>query len=144
MSHSKEKDVPIEKILSRNLKRAYNIMHSATSRLFKEYQITPVQFELMETVLLSNKHALSIQGITSSMVSYQPNVTRLVIILEDKGMLVRSGGIDRRFVMVQITSKGRELVDEIQKQLLEIHYSQYKKLSKAELSLLNELLKKII
>ena len=118
-------------------------MHSATSRLFKEYQITPVQFELMETILLSDKHTMSIQEITSSMVNYQPNVTRLVTILEDEGMLVRSGGIDRRFVMVQLTLKGRELVDKIQKQLLEIHYSQYKNISKAELSLLDELLTKI-
>lgn len=143
MSKIQETDIPIEKLISRNLKRAYNIMHAGTNRLFKNIEITVAQFDLMETILLSQKQALSIQDLALNTVSYQPNITRMVAELENAGLVERSSGDDRRTVMVQLTPKGKQLVTEIQKPLLELHLSQYQSLSKGELYLLNEMLIKI-
>jgi DNA-binding MarR family transcriptional regulator len=143
MSNIPETDIPIEKLISRNLKRAYNIMHGGTYQLFRNLEITVAQFDLMETILLSRKHALSIQKLASSTVSYQPNITRMVAELENAGLLVRSSGDDRRTVIVQLTPKGKRLVAEIQRPLLELHLSQYQNLSKEELYLLNGMLIKI-
>ena len=67
MSNNPKPDIPIEKILSRNLKRAYNIMHAGTYKVFKDLEITAAQFDLMETILLSEKKALSIQELASNM-----------------------------------------------------------------------------
>jgi len=143
MSNSSESNVPIEKSLSRNLKRAYNIMHGGTYKVFKNIEITAAQFDLMETILLSPEKALSIQELTSNTVSYQPNITRMVVGLENEGFVERSSGDDRRIVMVSVTSKGKKLVTDIQKSLMDLHLSQYKDLSRKELSLLNEMLIKI-
>ena len=143
MSKTAESDIPIEKTLSRNLKRAYNIMHGGTYKVFKNIEITAAQFDLMETILLSQKKTLSIQELTSDTVSYQPNITRMVVGLESDGFVKRSSGDDRRIVMVSVTSKGIKLVAEIEKSLMKLHLSQYKDLSQEDLHLLNEMLIKI-
>jgi DNA-binding MarR family transcriptional regulator len=136
-------NVPIEKTLSRNLKRAYNIMHAGTYKVFKNFEITAAQFDLMETILLSEKKALSIQELAENTVSYQPNITRMVVGLENEGFVKRASGDDRRIVMVSVTLKGEKIVAEIQKSLMELHLFQYKYLSREELYLLNKMLIKI-
>jgi MarR family transcriptional regulator, 2-MHQ and catechol-resistance regulon repressor len=143
MSEEYKPDIPIEKSASKNLKRAYNIMHVGTNRLFKNTEITVAQFDLMETILLSKEQALSIQDLTGKTVSLQPNITRMVAELESAGLVMRKSGTDRRIVIVQLTQKGVEIVEEIQKPLLEFHLTQYKNLTKEELNFFNDLLEKL-
>ena len=143
MNKITETDMPIEKLVSRNFKHTYDIMHVDIYKLFKNFEITIAQFDLMETILLSSKQTLTIQELASSTVSLQPNITRMVTVLEKAGLLKRSSGTDRRIAMINVTPKGKRLVAEIQKSLLELHLTQYQNLSKGELFLLNEMLEKI-
>ncbi len=143
MSDTTLPKMPIEKLTSRNLKRAYNIMHVGSNKLFKNMEITVAQFDLLETILLSENQALTIQDIASRTVSLQPNITRMVAELENAGLVERSSGTDRRIVIVKLTPRGEQLVIESQKALLELHVAQYKNLSKEEINELNELLFKI-
>lgn len=143
MSNVSIPDMPIEKLTSRNLKRAYNVMHVGSNKLFKSMEITVAQFDLLETILVSENQALTIQDIASKTVSLQPNITRMVAELESAGLVERSSGTDRRIVIVKLTPRGKQLVIEIQKPLFDLHVSQYKNLSKEELNQLNELLAKI-
>lgn len=143
MSNAPIPDMPIEKLTSRNLKRAYNVMHVGSNKLFKNMEITVAQFDLLETILLSENQALTIQDIASKTVSLQPNITRMVADLENVGLVERSSGTDRRIVIVKLTPRGKQLVTECQKSLFDLHVSQYKNLSKEELNQLNELLGKI-
>ena len=73
-------------------------MHVAMFKLFKNIEITVAQFDLMETVLLSENQALSIQDLASRTTSLQPNITRMVSELENANFVERSGGPDRRTV----------------------------------------------
>ena len=143
MSSIPKSDLPLEKLTSKSLKRAYNIMHVGMFKLFKNIEITVAQFDLMETVLLSEDRALSIQDLSLRTTSLQPNITRMVSELESAGFVERLSGPDRRTVIVRVTPKGERLVAEIQKPLLELHLSHYKTLSQEELYILNELLTKI-
>lgn len=143
MSNNTIPKMPIEKLTSRNLKRAYNVMHVGANKLFKNMEITVSQFDLLETILLSENQALTIQDIASRTVSLQPNITRMVADLENAGLVERSSGTDRRIVIVKLTNRGKQLVTEGQKSLFDMHVSQYKDLSKEELNQLNELLIKI-
>lgn len=139
----KTSDMPIEKQTSRNLKRAYNIMHVGSNKLFKSFEVTVAQFDLMETILLSENQSLTIQDLASRTISLQPNITRMVAELESAGFVERSSGADRRIVIVQLTPRGIEMVEIMQKHLYEFHVSQYKNLTKEETRLLNDLLEKI-
>ena len=143
MSNTTTSKMPIEKLTSRNLKRAYNVMHVGSNKLFKNMEITVSQFDLLETILLSENQALTIQDIASKTVSLQPNITRMVADLENAGLVERSSGTDRRIVIVKLTNRGEQLVTECQKSLFDLHVSQYKNLSKEELYQLNEILIKI-
>ena len=143
MSNAPMSNMPIEKLTSRNLKRAYNVLHVGSNKLFKNMEITVAQFDLLETILVSENQALTIQDIASRTVSLQPNITRMVAELENAGLVERTSGTDRRIVIVKLTPRGKELVVKIQKPLFDLHVSQYKNLSKDELSRLNELLVKI-
>ncbi|MGD9159146.1 MAG: MarR family transcriptional regulator [Desulfobacteraceae bacterium] len=143
MSNEPISNMPIEKKTSRNLKRAYNVMHVGANKLFKNVEITVAQFDLLETILLSENQSLTIQDIASRTVCLQPNITRMVAELENAGLAERTSGTDRRIVIVKLTLKGKQLVTECQKILLNLHVSQYKNLSKEELVQLNKLLIKI-
>jgi DNA-binding MarR family transcriptional regulator len=143
MSSTQISNMPIEKLTSRNLKRAYNVLHVGSNKLFKSMEITVAQFDLLETILTSEDQDLTIQDIASKTVSLQPNITRMVAELENAGLVERTSGTDRRIVIVKLTPRGKELVIQIQKPLLDLHVSQYKYLSKEELNQLNELLIKI-
>ena len=101
----KTSDMPIEKQTSRNLKRAYNIMHVGSNKLFKSFEVTVAQFDLMETILLSENQSLTIQDLASRTISLQPNITRMVAELESAGFVERSSGADRRIVIVQLTPR---------------------------------------
>lgn len=105
-------------------------------------EITISQFDLMETILLSEE-TLTIQALASKTLNLQPNITKLVVDLENKGMATRTNGKDRRTVIVRLTPKGIEMVKKFQKPLLEMHYLQFKNLSKEEVRTLYELLVKI-
>ena len=143
MSDRPVPDMSIEKLTSRNLKRAYNVMHVGANKLFKNLEITVAQFDLLETILVSENQCLTIQDIASRTVSLQPNITRMVAELEIAGLVERTSGTDRRIVIVKPTPKGKNMIIEIQKSLLEFHVFQYRNLSREDLNLLNELLVKI-
>ena len=136
-------DLPIEKLIFRNLKRAYDTLHVETFKLFKNFEITLGQFDLMEAILLSKKKALSVQELAVKTVSLQPNITREIAALSKIGLVSRTKNErDRRTVLVQLTARGKQLLKKIQKPLLELHFSQFKKFSEDDLYLFNELLKK--
>ena len=143
MSKKQETDIPIEKALSKTLKRAYNIMHVTSNKIFKNSKITVAQFDMMETILLSPEKGLSIQDISKKTVSLQPNTTRMVADLENAGLVERSSGEDRRTVIVKVTPKGKSIVTDIQKPLMQSHFDQYQNLNEEEKHQLNELLEKI-
>ena len=74
MSNAPMSNMPIEKLTSRNLKRAYNVLHVGSNKLFKNMEITVAQFDLLETILVSENQALTIQDIASRTVSLKTRV----------------------------------------------------------------------
>ncbi|MGD9163107.1 MAG: winged helix DNA-binding protein [Desulfobacteraceae bacterium] len=137
------KKIPIEKSLSRNLKRAYNFMHIEVKNFFKKLEISIIQFDLMETILFSKEKMLSVQELTSKTLSVQPNTTKNITELENAGFVERLSGKDRRIVMIRVTPKGKKFVVEMQKYLQEFYLSQFQPLTVEERYLLNDLLLKI-
>jgi DNA-binding MarR family transcriptional regulator len=98
----------------------------------------------METILLSEKDALSIQELTERRVSLQPNITRMVVNLEEAGFVKRAkASSDRRVVRVQLTKAGYGLLDKIYGPLLELHSSQFSRFSAAEMDVFIQLLDKL-
>ena len=75
--------------------------------------------------------------------SREPDVTRLLVRMEERGLLERERRIDnRRFVTARITREGLRVLKALDGPVAEMHATQLQHMSKRELELLAELLER--
>ena len=93
-------------------RKAERTLKTQESKAFKEYQITPTQFSVLET--LYSKGNLRIQDLIDKMLATSGNMT---VVLKN---MVRDGWIfkicdpnDRRSFLVGLTPLGRQKIEEI-------------------------------
>ena len=82
------------------------------SEFFSSYGLTDVQFNLMMML----RHHSGTEGISQARISEmmmvnRANVTGLIDRLEKAGMVRRTAAEDRRYNMIQLTSKGEKLLE---------------------------------
>lgn len=101
------------------LKAYVNILYTANwlsnehTKLFKPFGISTQQYNILR-ILRGAKKSLKVQDIKSRMVERAPNVTRLMDKLCDKDLIERiASNTDRRVVNINITSKGIDLLAEL-------------------------------
>jgi DNA-binding MarR family transcriptional regulator len=94
--------------IARRLRRAYLLMHRQTQALLSSYDLTADQYVLL--ALLSIEDGVTQNEITQR-ASSDPNTVRaMLVLLEDKGLVIRKRhATDRRARQVLITPKGRRL-----------------------------------
>ena len=95
-----------------NLYYTTNCLKKQAAEFFAPYGLTDVQFNLMMMV----KHHGGTEGLSQARLSEmmlvnRANITGLVDRLEKAGFVQRSAADDRRYNMIQLTSKGRQLLD---------------------------------
>lgn len=134
------------KFQSNKVKALINIIYTANwisshqNEYFKTFGISPQQFNILR-ILRGAGEAIKVQTIKERMIERAPNATRLMDKLCDKELINRlpCPG-DRRVVHIEITKKGLQVLDTIdkdnRKDLLE-------NLTEAEAKQLSELLDKI-
>lgn len=117
-----------------------NWINSHQNAYFKPFGISPQQFNILR-ILRGAGEAIKVQTIKERMLERAPNATRLMDKLCDKQLIERlSCPDDRRVVHIQITSKGLELLKEIDKDFKE---DLLKNLTVNEAEQLSDLLDKI-
>ena len=84
------------------------------SEFFASYDLTDVQFNLMMML----KHHGSAGGLSQARISEmmmvnRANITGLIDRLEKIGMVKRTAAEDRRYNMIQLTQKGRKLLEKL-------------------------------
>lgn len=90
-----------------------NWITSFQNDFFKPYGISPQQFNILK-ILNGAKEPLKVQIIKDRMVERSPNATRLMDKLCDKQLIDRIPcPDDRRVVHIEITDKGKELLNTI-------------------------------
>ena len=110
------------------------------SEFFADYDLTDVQFNLMMLI----KHHGGTEGLSQARLSEmmmvnRANVTGLIDRLEKIGMVQRTAAEDRRYNMIQLTAKGKKLLDkadpvygqEVQKAMSVLSGADLKRLIKA-------------
>ena len=117
-----------------------NWINSHQNAYFKRFGISPQQFNILRILKGANK-AIKVQTIKERMLERAPNATRLMDKLCDKTLIERLPcPDDRRVVHIQITQKGLNLLNDIDKNAKE---DLLKNLSDKEASQLSDLLDKI-
>lgn len=107
------------KFANQKVKALINILYTANwitsyqNTFFKPFGISPQQYNILR-ILRGSNEALKVQTIKERMIDRSPNATRLMDKLCAKKMIERIPcPEDRRVVHIEITEKGRDLLEEI-------------------------------
>jgi DNA-binding MarR family transcriptional regulator len=96
------------------LLRTADAIKRSLAHVVEPHGITPQQYNVLRILRGAGSDGLPTLTIGERMVEQTPGVTRLIDRLERKGLVVRTPcPKDRRRVFCQITTKGLELLDEL-------------------------------
>jgi DNA-binding MarR family transcriptional regulator len=129
-----------------NLVRTFAVLEEPIAKLLKGRGLSEATYNTLR-ILRGEQRAgaagVSCNTIGERLLSRVPDVTRLVDRLERKGLARRARGKeDRRVVLISITAKGLEVLEKLDRPLMEVHKKQLRHMGRGELEDLNRLLVK--
>lgn len=120
-----------------------NWLNDKMNEVFKQFDVTPQQYNVLRILNGSYPKALCAGEIKAVMLDKNPDLTRLSDRLLAKGLIERElNEENRRQVLIKITTKGLELLQEIRPAIKKQSRS-FSNLSDAEANQLSDLLDKL-
>ena len=126
---SLEQSISQSKFDSEQEKLMINVIYSAnllnliTSRLFKPYELSPQQYNVLRILRGQKGESIALMDIEHRMLDKSSNVSRLVDKLISKDLINRSvSSKDRRRIEIVITSRGLSVLNEIDVILADMNY----------------------
>ncbi len=108
--------------------------------LLKDEGLSEPQYNVLR-ILRGNAKPLQVYRVADRMLTREPDITRLFDRLVRADLVERTRcEADRRVVWVSLTTKGRELADELDRPVMTLHRKQLGRLGIRKLRLLSELL----
>ena len=137
-------EVPFAVELHLALVRAYEHLIHANTTYFDQWGLTPQQYNAMRILYFGGENGLRLSEVGEHLLQRVPDVSRLVDRLERADLARRrSDPGDGRAVLVELTAKGRRLLEEIDAQVMDAHERWYSVLTPAEQRRLETLLRKL-
>jgi DNA-binding MarR family transcriptional regulator len=132
----------LEQEAALNIARTADRFGICFARLFREYGLTPSQYNVLR-ILRGEGKPLPILEVADRMLAAVPGITGLIDRLEGMGLLARERSTeDRRVVFVAIAKEGLALLGKLDEPVAALHKRLMGHLSPAELKELNRLLEK--
>ena len=139
-----QKPVSLEKKTLLNLTLTNQNMIESFNELLKPFDISNEQFNVLRILRGQESHILNMHGIQDRMLAKTSNTTRLVDKLLLKNLVTRNiCPSNRRKIEIKLTTKGFDLLQELDPKIENYDAAFSAKLTNAELHQLNELLDKI-
>jgi DNA-binding MarR family transcriptional regulator len=125
-----------------NLWRTSDQFQNRFGRLFREYGLTPSQYNVLR-ILRGEGKPLPCLEIAGRMIQVVPAITGLLDRLEKQGLVRRQrSSEDRRVIHVEITEQAVTILSELDRPVLNLHANLLGHLSRSEIRELNRLLEK--
>lgn len=141
MPSKRGKEVIPEQEAFISILRTAELLDSEFSRLLKPNKLTTAAYNVLRILRGAGKEGLACGDIADRMINRDPDITRLVDRLANRGLASRERQTDdRRVVKVVITPPGLALLSELDEPVLETHKQQLKHVSKKRLAELMKLL----
>jgi len=122
------------------VRTAASLMRRETE-LLKGYDLTPPQYNVLRILRGAGRGGLICREIGERMVTYDPDVTKLLDRLETRSLVTRERQQqDRRVIVVHISKEGLKLLKEIDRPILTLTGKLLGHLGSKRLAALNELL----
>ena len=139
-----QKPLSLEKKTLLNLTLTNQNMIESFNELLKPFDISNEQFNVLRILRGQESHILNMHGIQDRMLAKTSNTTRLVDKLLLKNLVTRNiCPSNRRKIEIKLTTKGFDLLQELDPKIENYDAAFSAKLTNAELQQLNELLDKI-
>ncbi|MCP5021700.1 MAG: MarR family transcriptional regulator [bacterium] len=129
----------------RNLIRVQERLTGEFALLFREYGISPTQYNVMRILQNAPSEGAPCQYIGSHLLTKVPDVTRLIdrMVASDLVRRERSER-DRRIVKVHLTGKGKDIYLRLEAPVDDLHKSQLAGLSREQMQTLNHALLQVL
>jgi MarR family transcriptional regulator, organic hydroperoxide resistance regulator len=133
--------VHIEDEVFINLQRTADALMRKLSEVLKTFDLTPSQYNVLRILRGSCDEGLICREIGERMVSYDPDVTKLLDRLEARGLITRERQTkDRRVVVTCISEEGLKLLKKVDPQIETLIKELLEHLGARKLKTLNDLL----
>ena len=112
--------------------------------LLKQSGVTPEQYQVIRILNDAGSDGVPLSTIAERSPAGDPDITRLVDRLEERGLAKRErDSIDRRVIVARITTEGRRLYNKLEKPVAALHDRQLGTLGREGLADLRRLLQRV-
>jgi DNA-binding MarR family transcriptional regulator len=136
------------------IQKTADVLMTELAEFFKPHRISPTQYNVLRILRGAGAIAsdpadpdakgLACGEIAHRMITRDPDMTRLLDRLEDRGLIARQRDrTDRRIITVRITDAGLKLLKGLDQPLVELHERQLGHLGPKKLEALLELLEEV-
>ena len=124
-----------------NLLRTVDSLMQGVAATLKPAGVSPAQYNVLRILRGAGLDGLACREIGERMIAKDPDITRLLDRLEERGLISRSRDrADRRVITTRITDKGLRILKELDKPIEELHVKQLGHLGEQRLRSLVDLL----
>ena len=121
--------------------RTADLIDRSLTLMFKEYGLTLTQYNVLRILRGAGAEGLPSGEVAERMITREPDITRLLDRMEERGWVHRRRDPeDRRVVRAYLTLAGRELVDRLDAPVVAMHSHCLGHLDEAKLAELSDLL----
>lgn len=125
-----------------NILRTSDQFQNRLGRLFREYDLTPSQYNVLR-ILRGEGKPMPCREIAQRTIQVVPAITGLIDRLENQELVRRARcNQDRRVVYIEITTKGKKLLKQMDDPVMHLHEKLIGHLTREELQQLSRLLEK--
>ncbi|MBC8144682.1 MAG: MarR family transcriptional regulator [bacterium] len=127
-----------------NIARTAAAIEHRFGEVFKEFGITPTQYNALRILRGAGEKGLFRNEIRDRLIAQVPDATRLLDRLAELSLVsrIRDEG-DRRHVNTRITKRGLQMLDDLEKPVIDGHRNHFKGMSRAEMQTLIDLMERI-
>jgi len=124
-----------------NIQRTADALMQGVAATLKPKGLSPTQYNVLRILRGAEPEGLACRKIADRMITRDPDITRLLDRLEDRGLVARSRDReDRRVITTRITEKGLRLLEELDGPVEALHMEQLGHLGAEKLRSLIDLL----
>lgn len=124
-----------------NIQRTADTLMQGVAAALKPRGLSPTQYNVLRILRGAEPGGLACREIADRMITRDPDITRLLDRLEDRGLVARSRDReDRRVITTRITEKGMRLLEELDRPIAALHADQLGHLGDEKLRSLIDLL----
>ena len=136
--------VSLEKRVFVSLLQTADTLGQEAEQLLKAAGLTGAQYNVLRILRGAEPSGLACRAIGESMISHDPDMTRLLDRMEKRGLITRERqSDDRRVVKTRITAQGLSLLKTFDQPVHDLHKRQFRRMSATRLKILYDLLEEV-